>query len=51
MGRLLHFEIHVNDMECAEMFYGEVFGIQLFFNLLDYGCSSYLLTSIEKGGS
>ncbi|MBS4220508.1 VOC family protein [Bacillus sp. FJAT-49711] len=26
MGRLIHFEIHVNDMERAKKFYGEVFG-------------------------
>ena len=26
MGRLVHFEIHVNDMEQAKKFYGEVFG-------------------------
>lgn len=26
MGRLVHFEIHVNDMDRAKMFYGEVFG-------------------------
>ncbi|RKJ38713.1 VOC family protein, partial [Butyricicoccus sp. 1XD8-22] len=26
MGRLIHFEIHVNDMERAKNFYGEVFG-------------------------
>ena len=26
MGRLVHFEIHVNDMERAKKFYGEVFG-------------------------
>lgn len=26
MGRLVHFEIHVNDMERAKTFYGEVFG-------------------------
>ncbi|MBD8070657.1 VOC family protein [Bacillus sp. PS06] len=26
MGRVIHFEIHVNDMERAKMFYGEVFG-------------------------
>ncbi|WP_019153501.1 VOC family protein [Robertmurraya massiliosenegalensis] len=25
MGRLIHFEIHVNDMERAKNFYGEVF--------------------------
>ncbi|MBA9083798.1 hypothetical protein FHR92_000241 [Fontibacillus solani] len=25
MGRLVHFEIHVNDMERAKKFYGEVF--------------------------
>ncbi len=26
MGRLIHFEIHVDDMERAKRFYGEVFG-------------------------
>lgn len=26
MGRLIHFEIHVSDMERAKNFYGEVFG-------------------------
>ncbi|MGG4197864.1 VOC family protein [Peribacillus frigoritolerans] len=26
MGRIVHFEIHVNDMERAKSFYGEVFG-------------------------
>lgn len=26
MGRLVHFEIHVDDMERAKTFYGEVFG-------------------------
>ena len=26
MGRLLHFEIHVDDMDRAKKFYGEVFG-------------------------
>jgi len=26
MGRLIHFEIHVDDMERAKQFYGEVFG-------------------------
>lgn len=26
MGRILHFEIHVDDMERAKAFYGEVFG-------------------------
>lgn len=26
MGRLVHFEIHVGDMERAKKFYGEVFG-------------------------
>lgn len=26
MGRLIHFEIHVNDMERAKTFYGGVFG-------------------------
>ncbi|MFD0589695.1 VOC family protein [Paenibacillus sp. GCM10027627] len=26
MGRLVHFEVHVDDMERAKTFYGEVFG-------------------------
>ncbi len=26
MGRLIHFEIHVDDMDRAKQFYGEVFG-------------------------
>ncbi|MFE5320694.1 VOC family protein [Paenibacillus sp. NPDC056579] len=26
MGRVVHFEIHVSDMELAKKFYGEVFG-------------------------
>src|SRR4051794_40128284 len=26
MGRIVHFEIHVDDMERAKTFYGEVFG-------------------------
>ena len=26
MGRVIHFEIHVNDIERAKKFYGEVFG-------------------------
>jgi uncharacterized protein len=26
MGRLVHLEIHVDDMERAKIFYGEVFG-------------------------
>ncbi|WLD93792.1 VOC family protein [Alkalihalobacillus sp. AL-G] len=26
MGRLVHFEVHVSDMEQAKTFYGEVFG-------------------------
>lgn len=26
MGRLIHFEVHVDDMERAKAFYGEVFG-------------------------
>ncbi|KOR80796.1 VOC family protein [Peribacillus frigoritolerans] len=26
MGRIVHFEIHVNDMERAKTFYGDVFG-------------------------
>ncbi|GGC76845.1 glyoxalase [Thalassobacillus devorans] len=26
MGRIIHFEIHVDDMERAKSFYGEVFG-------------------------
>ncbi|MFD2114954.1 VOC family protein [Paenibacillus yanchengensis] len=26
MGRIVHFEIHVNDMDRAKKFYGEIFG-------------------------
>ena len=26
MGRIVHFEIHVDDMERAKKFYGEIFG-------------------------
>jgi predicted enzyme related to lactoylglutathione lyase len=26
MGRIIHFEIHVDDMERAKLFYGDVFG-------------------------
>lgn len=26
MGRLIHFEIHVNDMDRAKKFYGDIFG-------------------------
>ena len=26
MGRVIHFEIHVEDMERAKLFYGDVFG-------------------------
>lgn len=29
MGRLVHFEIHVSDMERAKKFYGEVFGWEI----------------------
>src|SRR6185312_5833652 len=28
MGRVVHFEIHVDDMDRAKQFYGEVFGWQ-----------------------
>jgi predicted enzyme related to lactoylglutathione lyase len=40
MGRLIHFEIHVNDMERAKRFYGEVFGWS-FQDWSDYAGSPY----------
>ncbi|MFJ8235696.1 VOC family protein [Ureibacillus sp. NPDC094379] len=40
MGRVLHFEIHVSDMERAKQFYGEVFGWQ-FQDWTDYAGMPY----------
>lgn len=40
MGRLIHFEIHVDDMERATKFYGEVFGWK-FEDWTDYAGMSY----------
>jgi predicted enzyme related to lactoylglutathione lyase len=40
MGRLIHFEIHVDDMERAQKFYGEVFGWS-FQDWSDYAGSPY----------
>ncbi|MGE8019557.1 VOC family protein [Peribacillus frigoritolerans] len=40
MGRIVHFEIHVNDMERAKAFYGEVFGWS-FQDWSDYAGMSY----------
>lgn len=40
MGRLIHFEIHVDDMERAKKFYGEVFGWS-FENWSDYAGMPY----------
>jgi uncharacterized protein len=40
MGRLVHFEIHVDDMERAKNFYGEVFG-WIFEDWSDYAGMPY----------
>ncbi|MGD6776970.1 VOC family protein [Sutcliffiella horikoshii] len=40
MGRLVHFEIHVDDMERAKGFYGEVFGWS-FQDWSEYAGTSY----------
>src|SRR3954454_24576405 len=40
MGRLVHFEIHVDDMERAKKFYGEVFG-WIFEDWSDYAGMPY----------
>lgn len=40
MGRLIHFEIHVDDMERAKKFYGDVFG-WTFQDWSDYAGMSY----------
>ena len=40
MGRLVHFEIHVDDMERAKKFYGEVFG-WTFEDYSEYAGMSY----------
>lgn len=40
MGRLIHFEIHVDDMERAKKFYGDVFG-WVFEDWSDYAGMPY----------
>lgn len=40
MGRVIHFEIHVSDMERAKAFYGEVFGWE-FQDWSDYAGMPY----------
>jgi len=49
MGRVIHFEIHVNDMERAKKFYGEVFG-WLFQDWSEYAGMPYwgAVTGDEK---
>jgi uncharacterized protein len=49
MGRLIHFEIHVSDMERAKKFYGEVFG-WTFQDWSDYAGMPYfgVVTGDEK---
>jgi len=49
MGRVIHFEIHVNDMERAKKFYGEIFG-WLFQDWSDYAGMPYwgAVTGDEK---
>lgn len=49
MGRLIHFEIHVDDMERAKKFYGEVFG-WTFQDWSDYAGMPYFgaVTGDEK---
>ncbi|MCK2018393.1 VOC family protein [Peribacillus frigoritolerans] len=49
MGRIVHFEIHVNDMERAKTFYGEVFGWS-FQDWSDYAGMPYFgaVTGNEK---
>ncbi|WP_101841985.1 VOC family protein [Halobacillus sp. Marseille-P3879] len=49
MGRLVHFEIHVDDMERAKTFYGEVFG-WTFEDWSDYAGMPYFgaVTGDEK---
>jgi len=49
MGRLIHFEIHVSDMERAKTFYGEVFG-WTFQDWSDYAGMPYFgaVTGDEK---
>lgn len=49
MGRLIHFEIHVSDMERAKKFYGEVFG-WTFQDWSDYAGMPYFgaVTGDEK---
>ncbi|NTW70982.1 MAG: VOC family protein [Eubacteriaceae bacterium] len=49
MGRVVHFEIHVNNMELAKKFYGEVFGWS-FQDWSDFAGLSYwgAITGDEK---
>ncbi len=49
MGRIVHFEIHVDDMERAKKFYGEVFG-WTFEDWSEYAGMPYLgvVTGDEK---
>ena len=49
MGRVIHFEIHVDEMERAKKFYGEVFG-WLFQDWSDYAGMPYwgAVTGDEK---
>jgi len=49
MGRMIHFEIHVEDMERAKTFYGEVFGWK-FEDWSDYAGMPYFgaVTGDEK---
>lgn len=49
MGRIVHFEIHVDDMERAEKFYGDVFG-WTFEDWSEYAGMPYLgaVTGDEK---
>ncbi|MEB2301114.1 VOC family protein [Lysinibacillus xylanilyticus] len=48
MGRLVHFEIHVSDMERAKEFYGEVFGWS-FQDWSDYAGMPYFGAVTGKG--
>ena len=47
MGRLVHFEIHVDDMERAKTFYGEVFRWS-FEDWTDYGGNALLWSSDRR---
>ncbi len=49
MGRVIHFEIHVDDMERAKKFYGEVFG-WTFEDWTAYAGSPYFGTVSGKEG-